>query len=310
MIDFYKIIKNAFGGKVEILKEINGGLRCETYLVKSKGEKYIFQIYIDKAIYQAKKKYDILNKINNKFIPKAIKAEEHKEYSYLITEYLEGETLHYHRIISKNIPLAHVFNELAKVLVYIHNIKCDKFGWIDNHSINAKDRFIDYIDSEYNRLINCLNLVNLKTKDSILFKVNNAIDIIKTKTENIHKSSLCWYDMNPGNILIKSVKGDYRLSALIDPGGARLGIPEWDIAFIKMQVCTTQIEFDLFMKEYNNVNADKVIDMELVNALSVIVELDTIYIEIMERVIIQPIPYDTNFKTEIETIHKGISYSK
>ena len=63
MLNFNTIIENAFNEKFEILKEIKFGLTCQTYLVKVKNNKYIFQIYTDKRLYQAKKKYNILNKM-------------------------------------------------------------------------------------------------------------------------------------------------------------------------------------------------------------------------------------------------------
>ncbi len=131
-------------------------------------------------------------------------------------------------------------------------------------------------------------------------------EIIDDKSKNIAKSCLCWYDMNPGNILISKKEKTYQLEALIDPGGARYGIPEWDIAFIKMQVCRCKEEFDDFLKKYKQINSGISIDMELVNALSVIVEMDVISIEIAENAVILPIPYDTNFKNEIEIIHREL----
>ena len=87
------------------------------------------------------------------------------------------------------------------------------------------------------------------------------------------------------------------------PGGARYGVPEWDIAFIKMQVCRRKDEFDDFFDKYIKLNPQIHIDMELVNALSIIVEFDVMSIELVEDVLILPVPYDTSFMDEIEFIH-------
>ena len=65
-------------------------------------------------------------------------------------------------------------------------------------------------------------------------------------------------------------------------------------------------EFDNFLSEYQKTNSKIFIDIELIDALSVIVELDVISIELVNDVIILPIPYDTNFKSEIEIIHREI----
>ena len=137
-------------------------------------------------------------------------------------------------------------------------------------------------------------------------KVNNAIEIISEKSANFKKSCLCWYDINPGNILITKQEKSYKLNALIDPGGARWGVPEWDIVFIKMQLCNTQEEFEYFLEKYKNENSQIKIDIELVNALAIIVEFDVMEIEFSKNIIISPIPFDTNFKREFEAIHKHI----
>ena len=46
--------------------------------------------------------------------------------------------------------------------------------------------------------------------------------------------------------------------------------------------------------------------MELVNALSIIVEFDVMSIELAEDVLILPVPYDTDFEDEIEFIHNRL----
>lgn len=307
MLNFNTIIENAFNEKFEILKEIKFGLTCQTYLVKVKNNKYIFQIYTDKRLYQAKKKYNILNKIDSKFIPKAIKVEENEEYSYLITEYFEGKSLHYYRRTDPKFSLKNILNDLASVLGQIHNISdIDKFGWINDNYVNTQNSLADYIKYEFNRLSINFEELDEKVKQNIFKKVKKAIDIIERKSAYITKPVLCWYDINPGNILISQENGVYSLSALIDPGGARYGVPEWDIAFIKMQVCRSKDEFDDFFDKYIKLNPQIHIDMELVNALSIIVEFDVMSIELAEDVLILPVPYDTNFEDEIEFIHEMI----
>ena len=304
MDSFNKIIENAFKEKTEILEEIKCTMKCETYLIKVKNKKYIFQIYIGDAIYQAKKKYNILKQFNNKYIPKAIKVEENKEYAYLIMEYIEGKDLYYYRKTDSKFSLNYISSELANTLVQIHSISNRaKFGWIEDDT-KYNSTFIDYMNVEYNRLSINLKNIDLDIKTSILNKAKKAIKVISYK--NISESCLCWYDMNPSNILVSKKENSYNLEALIDPGGARYGIPEWDIAFVKMQLCRNKEEFENFLINYQKVNTNRKIDMELVNALSVIVELDVICIELANNVIILPIPYNTNYKNEIEVIHKKI----
>ena len=73
-----------------------------------------------------------------------------------------------------------------------------------------------------------------------------------------------------------------------------------------MQLCNTQEEFEYFLEKYKNENSQIKIDIELVNALAIIVEFDVMEIELSKNIIISPIPFDTNFKREFEAIHKHI----
>lgn len=302
-MDINAILENEFNCKVKIIQEIQSGLRCKTFLIESNNTKYIFQIYLDNTIYQAKKKYNILNLFNNELIPKAIKVKVNKNYAYLITEYKEGKSLTYY--FNRNISIKEISIKLAKVLTEVHSVKNNTFGWITDTGIIKNANFIDYIKSEYERLNKNLGSIKLEIRKKILNKVNAALEIIQKRSMHISEACLCWYDINPDNLLINRENEKLRLNGLIDPGGARYGIREWDLAFVKMELCKNKNEFEEFIMYYKSINKDYYIDEELINALSVIVELDDISIRIIDNIIID-IPYDTKFKREIEFIHKNI----
>ena len=67
------ILKEAFGNSFEILKKVQAGLRCKTFIVKKNNTKFIFQLYTENTIYQAQKKYKVLKTLNIREIPKAYK---------------------------------------------------------------------------------------------------------------------------------------------------------------------------------------------------------------------------------------------
>ena len=73
-----------------------------------------------------------------------------------------------------------------------------------------------------------------------------------------------------------------------------------------MLVCRRKDEFDDFFDKYIKLNPQIHINMELVNALSIIVEFDVMSIELAEDVLILPVPYDSNFEDEIEFIHNRL----
>ena len=297
------ILKEVFEFPCKIIKKIQTGLRCQTYIVEVNKRKYIFQIYLENTIYQAKKKNDLLKLFNLNQIPKAYKYYECDDFAYLITEFKEGTNLNEIRKYS-DFDLKDVSKEIASVLYKIHSVKNNVFGWITNNTIFENDKLIDYIKFEHNRLTANLNSLDKQLKNNILSKTQKAVKIIEKKTNDIKESCLCWYDINPDNILIEK-KDRYCLSAILDPGGARYGIPEWDLAFIKMEVCKNEEEFYSILKNYLEYSKYK-IDIELLNSLTVIVELDDMAIRIIDKIDL-PIPYDSNFKKEINLIKKKIS---
>ena len=141
-----------------------------------------------------------------------------------------------------------------------------------------------------------LDFIDNTIKENILEKLIKAIEKIKIESKEIKESCLCWYDLNPDNILIEKNK----LNAILEPGGARYGIPEWDLAFIKMEVCENEEQFIKFIECYKKYSKYK-INLDLLNALTVIVELDDMAIRIIDKIDLK-IPYDSNFKKEISLL--------
>lgn len=50
-----KLLVDIFKDNVKIIKKIQSGFRCQTYLIEVKKSKYIFQLYRENTKYQAKK---------------------------------------------------------------------------------------------------------------------------------------------------------------------------------------------------------------------------------------------------------------
>ena len=107
---------------------------------------------------------------------------------------------------------------------------------------------------------------------------------------------LIWYDLNPENILVDE---NNELSCIVDPGGAKYCIKELDLAFVKMEVCKNEEEFQSLLTEYKKL--DKTVDEELIEVMGILVELDDIMLRIQEKIHI-PTPYCSNFKELINKI--------
>lgn len=126
----------------------------------------------------------------------------------------------------------------------------------------------------------------------------NVINKIKKLDSKLHPQ-LLWFDLNPNNILLKKYNGKYKLSAIIDVGGAKYGIKEWDLAFLKMEVCSNDEEFLSIISEY--IKYDNSVNLKLVDYLTVFIELDDMIIRILDKEVL-PIPYSSNFENIIKNL--------
>ena len=170
------------------------------------------------------------------------------------------------------------------------------FGWIGESGVEKKESFASYIESEIERNTNRIQQVLGEKKDvlkEIKSKSNEALTIIK-KIDNI-KPVICWYDINPKNILVNQ---ESSIIGFLDPGGARNAPKEWDLSFIKMDLCKNEKEFQYFIKEYEKLGK---INKDLLEALSVIVEIDDIAFQVESNTKL-PIAYESNFKDIISKI--------
>lgn len=286
--------------KYDRTKIING-ITCKTELLENDDKKLIYQEYYDTNLYQVDKKSYINDLCENRgginTIPRILLKGKNEEKSWLITEYKAGETLNSIRKNDKDFDFASIVADFAKTLCFIHSIKGNKYGWITGSGVIEKDNLSDYLSSEIVRFKDSINgLVNPKDMKYMEELANKVIDKIKIK-ETFYNPCLCWFDINDTNILVN----DNKLSAIIDAGGARFGIKEWDLAFIKYEVCQNDYEFNLLFNEYKKIDGS--IDKELIDDLGVFIELDDMEIRVSRKINI-PIPYCSKLRDIIDRMSK------
>ena len=290
-------VKNMFEFDVNDYQksELSGGLRCKTFLLSKNNEKLIYQEYYDNTKYQAQKKYNVTNLIkqNNKniLIPDAYQFGVDENKSWLLTEYKKGMMLS--QLRQSNFSLKEISKD--------HNTKINSnYGWITDKDVIEYPKFSDYLENELFRFESAVK-GNISDVDyNYMFdKAKRIIDKIKVIDDKL-RPQLLWFDLNPNNILITENDKKYQLSAIIDAGGAKYGVKEWDLAFLKMEVCLNSEEFNSILNEYKKY--DQSINIELIEYLTVFVELDDMIIRILDHEKL-PIPYDTNFKEIIEKIN-------
>lgn len=285
---------------MNIKNEITSGLRCKTYVIEENGKNIIYQEYKDTAYYQAKKKYEILNKISDKnsteYIPKCYKYINLDDKSVLYTEYKTGKNLQEIRKEKSEFNFSKITKKLAETLNKVHSITdSDCFGWITDNGCIGKSNFTDYICNEFDRFKTVFEK-NLSEEDLRYIEKQKERIIKCISNKNNMIPQLIWYDLNPENILVNE---NNELSCIVDPGGAKYSIKELDLAFVKMEVCKTEEEFQSLLTEYKKL--DKNVDEELIEAMAILVELDDIMLRIQEKIYI-PIPYCSNFRELINKI--------
>ena len=286
-------------------EELSGGLRCKTLLLSDNNNKLIYQEYNDGTKYQAQKKYNITNLIKNQnkkvLIPNAYEFGEDNDKTWLLTEYKDGKTLNDLR--KENFSLKSVSRDIAKTLYQIHSVEINSndYGWITDKGVIKYDSFSEYLENELIRFSTSVKqYINKTDYNYMINQAQYAISKIKLYENKMHPQ-LIWFDLNPNNILIRKSDDKYQLSSIIDAGGAKYGIKEWDLAFIKMEVCLNKDEFDSILNEYRSF--DKTVDEQLIEYLTIFVELDDMIIRILDGEEL-PIPYDTNFKNIIDRLSK------
>lgn len=286
---------------MNIKKEITSGLRCKTYIVEENKNTFVYQEYKDNAYYQAQKKYNILRKIqeNNyaSCIPKCYKYFNLENKSVLYTELKKGESLNKIRSEKENFSLSKIAKELSETLYKIHSIKDSKcFGWITDNGCIGPNTLLEYVEDEIERVQPVLER-KLSVEDFNYIKEKEELVKEYVKCIGNVRPQLIWYDLNPENILIH----DDKLSGVVDPGGAKYAIKEMDLAFIKMEICKNDNDFQAILSEYGKL--EKNVDEKLIDMMGILVELDDIMLRLEENIVI-PIPYCSNFDKIIRKYDK------
>jgi Ser/Thr protein kinase RdoA (MazF antagonist) len=165
------------------------------------------------------------------------------------------------------------------------------------NGLDEKEYFFQYIEEDIDRNIERIkkHIEDEKVLKSFIKKANISLEKLKN-ISNI-KPVICWYDINPNNILVNEKSS---ITGFLDSGGARFAAKEWDLAFIKMDLCQNNTEYEFFKQIYSK---QKAINEKLLEILTVVVELDDVAFQLEAKVKL-PIAFESNFKEEIEYIQK------
>lgn len=294
---------------IKKIKKIDAGLRCSTYVIDDNGESKILQEYKEGCRYQAKKKEYIYNLVNAECekipIPEVLRVGETVDYSYLITEYIKGNMLS--EIYKEGSSVIYdIADCMAKIISQIHRIKNTngKYGWIENETTVPFQTLEEYLHCELIRFKEALlTEFDIYTVEYILNFGKEAIEQI-SKNHNTN-SVLNWYDINATNILVKQNDNKYIITGFIDPGAARWGVKEWDLAFTKIDLFKKETEFNYFIKQYEKYAGP--INTSLLKAFCVFVELDDLVLQVNDKKIYDIQPQST-FKKFLKELEQKYNY--
>jgi aminoglycoside phosphotransferase (APT) family kinase protein len=232
-----------------------------------------------------------------------IDFKEYKDYSFLLTSYLEGIMLDDMLNINKHIISA-ISQNLIQYLYSIHSVDIEPFfGWIGDEESPDCSTIEEYLYKEMKRFKKSY------VKEFDEKYVENLMSIGENAIENIYRLSiekpvLLWYDINRKNILIREKGDSYEISGFLDPGGARFGLREWDIAFLKINFCLNDEEFFYILDEYMKIYP--ALNMSLLKTFEVFVELDNLALQVEDQCIYD-IPRNSMFKETL--LHLQDKYS-
>ena len=287
--------------------EISGGNRAKTFDISRGKENYIFQCYYDASRHEAKKKFDVTQRIKKLYpncrINNVYRYKDDEKYSYIIAEKIQGEPLSNLHKRNESIEI-NSFKDIAITFSQIHSTPAiGGFSYFrgDNSTSGIFlgkyfNTFSEYIQSEIDWLNEGLN-DKLATNDinSVLNKQNELIEYLSRN--NRSKPTLTWRDLNAENIMV----ADNRFASIIDAGGTANIIPEYDIAFLKTNVCNNSNEYNVLLSEYKKLNP--IVDVALIDKLTILTEIEAMCVKTIRNINIKT-PFDPNFKTIYEKLNK------
>lgn len=249
---FYKPLRKLFRSSL-VTEYIEEGRRSSTFLIKNKTPRLIIQFYTGEQRYQAYKKFMIYKLVlMNSTIPVPITIDvgDIDNLSYLITQELPGKPLTTFKKC-QNFPRLNIMNKIGYFLSELHTKidYSDSYGWINGEKIvKPHMNLIDYLNSEIDRFYFSLSAKLDKNETRKIMKM--ARKAIETISVFKHKPVFVWYDLWPNNILINKNK-HYEVSGWLDPGAARIGVAEWDLAHAKLHLCNNHNDFKAILDGYS-----------------------------------------------------------
>lgn len=236
-----------------VKSSVYDGRRSETFMVVVPDRIFYAQIYEGDVKYQALKKALIFNWVQEfcKVPVPIVYGGESKDYSYLLSEAGRGKPLR--QVLDKVVGIfrAALYIQVGKQLAEIHSRIPAKsgYGWITDSGVEKSFcTWKGYLEVELNRI---LTTIEKQVNPEDYLKIEHKLR--STDISTLYQDPvLVWFDLNLDNLLASKLPTDWRISCWLDPGAARFGPPEWDIARAKVHLCKIPSDFTAFMSGYHS----------------------------------------------------------
>lgn len=244
---------NAEGWNDITLEYINKGVMTDTYKMHTKTKKYAVRCYPNPRRWLAEVEYSYLID----FAKNGIKAplpvctnKTESKITYLIYEWVEGETLNDKFTTLNENELNDICIEVICNYQKINKIKVNKYGGVNKGSIYGYNSWSHFIKAEIEKSRKYFK----QTKNIKFIKICNGLfDYV----DKIKEPSPClvWSDFSFDNIIISK---DNHLAAFIDFEGMMSGDPLLGIGYILSHSNPTHPFTRLILEQYNIDRDDEV----------------------------------------------------
>lgn len=237
--------------------------------------RYAIQIPTPNAAYQIAKKariYNLVGEHSSIPVPQA-SLQLSNNRPYLIMSYCAGKPLS-DCFLTDDKTCQILFLNIGAIIAELHaKIPAgNSFGWIDQQGIPKPfKKCSDYIGSEAIRI---REVLAEQLDASTLHWLEKSIWPQITLLYQLESSpTFVWYDIHSDNILVQDDTKDLIITGWLDPGAARIGAPEWDLAHACEHLCQTTLEEDCLLDSYASHTGRKT-DSHILNAFRALIVLD------------------------------------
>ena len=222
-----QIIYKHFHKQPSYIKKINQGVMAHKYLFEVDGTMYVLRIYPKSNKNDTKLEFELINQLLSIGckVPNAVAYYCELEESYLIYQFLEGESLAH---VYKSLPIeviSVIVKDVFDNITQVSNFTLNYFGNVCKPG-NKYSAWKDFLEDSIEYGLPYL-MKNDQFETATVSRIKRFMKQ-QLKTINVKVPSLAWSDLSMNNMIIL----DNRLSGFIDFEGCIAGDPILPLGYL------------------------------------------------------------------------------